>query len=125
MRVVVEPGDALKMSEVLTDFVEPYVRFADTQEAYRRLLTLAVLAWNASFLPVREQREMINTVIDEGIPTATEELRTGLKDIVLMLIARKREHFSEHKRKIIDFEVTDTGKGYRVIVASTLEEVAS
>ncbi|HKZ85590.1 MAG TPA: hypothetical protein VJ793_18285 [Anaerolineae bacterium] len=124
-RIVVEPSGQVKMSDVLADFVEPYSHLADTEEAYRKLLTLAVLAWNASFLPKNKQQEMIDQVIDGGIPTGTEELRAGLKDIVRMLIARKQKHFAEYKRNMIDFELTDTGTGYRLTVASTLDEVAS
>ncbi|MFQ6015316.1 MAG: hypothetical protein ACE5NP_07725 [Anaerolineae bacterium] len=110
------------MSEVLGDFVEPYMDLADTEEAYHKLLTLAVMAWNASFLPEEEQEEMIDRVLAAGIPAGDDELRAGLKGIVNMLIARKKAYFSEYTRNIIDFEVTDTGQGYHLTVASTLEE---
>jgi hypothetical protein len=109
------------MSEVLTDFVEPYLEFADTDEAQRKLLTLAIMAWNASFLPEEEQQDMINRVLDAGIPTGTEELKAGLKDIVNMLIDRKKVYFSEYTRRIIDYELTDRGRNYHLAVASTLE----
>lgn len=120
-KIVIEPGGEEKMSKVLIDFVEPYLEFADTEEAHRKLLTLAVMAWNASFLPEKEHQDMIDRVLDAGIPTGTEELKTGLKDIVNMLIARKKVYYSEYTRKIIDFELTDTGRDYRLSVASTLK----
>jgi hypothetical protein len=119
-KIVIEPRGEAKMSEVLTDSVEPYLEFADT-EAYRKLLTLAVMAWNASFLPEKEQQNMIDSVLDKGIPTGTQDLKAGLKEIVDMLIVRKKEFFSEYKRKIIDYELTDTGRDYHISVASTLE----
>lgn len=81
-KIVIEPCGEVKMSEVLMDFVEPYRELADAEEAYRKLLTLAVMAWNASFLPEKEQQDMIERVLDEGIQTGTEELKTGLKEIV-------------------------------------------
>ena len=84
-KILIEPSGEEKMSEVLTDFVEPYLEFADTDEAHRKLLTLAVMAWNASFLPEKEQQDMINRVLDAGIPTGTGELKTGLKENVNML----------------------------------------
>lgn len=121
-KLVIAPSGRVKMSEVLADFVEPYMDSVDTEEAYRKLLTLAVMAWNASFLPEEEQQEMIDRVLEAGIPAGDDELRAGLKGIVNMLIARKRAYFSEYTRWIIDFEVTDTGKGYHLTVASTLEE---
>ena len=64
---------------------------------------------------------MINRVLDAGIPTGTEELKTGLKEIVSMLIIRKKMYFSRCTRKIIDYELTDTGRNYHLAVASTLE----
>lgn len=83
------------------------------------------MAWNASLLPKEEQQDMVDRIFDEGIPTATEELKTGLKEIVNKLIARKKAYFSKYTRTIIDFEVTDTGRGYRLAVASTLGETSS
>ena len=64
---------------------------------------------------------MINGVVDAGIPTGAEELKAGLKEILNMLIDRKRVYFSEYTRKIIDYELTDRGKDYHLAVASTLE----
>lgn len=124
-KIVIEPSGEVKMSEVLTDFVEPYIEFTDTEEDYRKLLTLAVMAWNASFLPEKEQQDMIDRILDKGIPTGSEELKAGLKEIVSELIMRKKVYFLEYTRRIIDFEVTDTGTGYHLAVASTLEETFS
>jgi hypothetical protein len=124
-KIVIEPSGEVKMSKVLTDFVEPYLEFTETEEDHRKLLTLAVMAWNASFLPEKEQQEMIDRVLDKGIPTGTEELKVGLKGIVNELIVRKRIYFSEYTRRIIDFEVTDRGRDYHLAVASTLEEMPS
>jgi len=124
MKLVVAPSGSVKMSKVLEDFVEPYMGSVDTEQAYRRLLTLAVMAWNTSFLPEEERQEMIDRVLEAAIPSGDDELRAGLKGIVNMLIARKRAYFSEYTRHIIDFEVTDTGEEYHLTVASTLDEEA-
>jgi hypothetical protein len=124
-RILIEPSGEEKMSEVLTDFVEPYLEFADTDEAHRKLLTLAVMAWNASFLPEEEQQELINRVLDAGIPTGNEELKTGLKEIVNTLIVRKKLYFSGYRRKIIDYDLTDMGRNHHLSVASTLEGPSS
>jgi hypothetical protein len=57
-KIVIEPPGQVKMSEVLEAFVEPYIGFADTQEDHRKLLTLAITAWNAALLPEEEQKEL-------------------------------------------------------------------
>ena len=114
--------DTVIMSTVLGEFIEPYVEHTDSEESYRKLLTLAVLAWNASFLPEKERRDMIDRVFNEGLPTGTTELKTGLRDIVYHLIARKKAYFSKYKRIIIDFEVFDLGDQYHLSVASTPDD---
>jgi len=114
--------DKVKMSAVLGEFIEPYVEHTNSEESYRKLLTLAVMAWNASFLPETEQQQMVNRDIDKGIPEGTTELKTGLKDIVYRLIARKKAYFSQYKRDIIDFEVVDLGNQYNLSVASTPDD---
>jgi len=110
------------MSEVLKDFVQPYLESADTKEAYRKLLTLAILAWNVALLPEKEQQATVDRLVDETLATATQGLKTDMKEIVNMLIARKKSYFSENKRTIINYQLTDTGRDYYLVVASTLEE---
>jgi hypothetical protein len=121
---VIEPSGEVKMSEVLTAFIEPYLESADTEDAYRKLLTLAIAAWNISLFPEEKQQGMIDKIL-ETMPATSEEVKADLREIVNMLIARKRAYFSEHKRMIVGFELTNTGKDYHLSVASTLEELPS
>ena len=107
------------MSEVLTDFLAPYFEFAGTDAAYRRLLTLAIAAWNTSFLPEEEQQDMVDEVL-RTMPTTSEELETDLRETVKVLIERKKARFSEYTRTILDFELVDMGEDYHLSVASTL-----
>src|SRR5712692_243504 len=122
-RVVVAPSGEVKMSDVLGDFVAPYYSFTNTDKAYRMLLTLGTLAWNASFLSDDQQEEMINQVLASGLPTATDQEATDIKALVRELIARRKALFSGHKRLIVSFELKDTGEGYHLAVASTLGAV--
>lgn len=121
--LVVTPRSSTKMSEVLWSFVEPYREFANTEEALRRLLTLAVLAWDAALLPEEERPRMIGEVF-QALPL-DEELRTGLRGIVDELIERKERCFSQYKRPIVDFELQDRGRDYHLIVVSFLEDTPS
>jgi hypothetical protein len=121
---IIEPGGAVKMSEVLTDFLEPYFEFAGTDAAYQKLLRLAIAAWNTSLLPEEEQQDMVDKVL-RTMPATSEELKTELRETVKVLIARKKARFSEYKRRILDFELIATGNGYHLSVASTLERPPS
>ncbi len=112
-------SDGVKMSEVLEKFVEPYLKFAETEESFRKLIMIAVVAWNASLLPKESQEEMIDSVL-EALPP---EVRAECKAIVKELMKRKSRYFAEFRRAVIGFEVRDTGKGFHLEVASTPENV--
>jgi hypothetical protein len=120
-KIVVEPRGEVKMSDVLMDFVEPYIEFVDTKEDNEKLLMLALVAWNASFPPQKEQGNMIDEILSAGISTGTK-LKADLKRVVKELIVRKKMHFSKYTRKIISFELVDLeGGDYYLTVASTLD----
>ena len=116
MKVEIDPQGEDKMSEVLLEFVAPYREFLDTEEEHRKLLTVAIIAWDASFLPDQQRQEFVDKVLDAGIPTV--EVGEGLKAIVDALIARKQAHFSEYTRRMVAFEVRDVGNEFRVSVVS-------
>jgi hypothetical protein len=120
VKIEVAPGGEPKMSGVLLDFVEPYRKYADSEEALRKLLTLAVMAWDASLLPEEDQQAMIDRVLAAG--GVSEEVRPSLKEVVNTLLARKKAYFAEYTRIIIDFEVQDTSRGIHVSVASAPRE---
>lgn len=120
-KFVIAPGGEVKMSEVLGAFIEPYIDLADTIEAYRRLLTVAVAAWNIALAPKAEQQKMLDEIAAAGIPADDVESHTVFREMVTMLIARKKQYFAAYTRNIIAFEVTDIGDSYHLVVASTLE----
>jgi hypothetical protein len=114
--------DTEKMSDVLGKFVEPFVEYTDSEESYRKLITLAVLAWNASLLPKKDRQFMINGVFEQGLPESETELKAGLREIVDQLVERKQAYFSKYRRQIIDFDVVDLGDQYYLSVASTIND---
>jgi len=123
--VVVESKDDEKMSEILVEFVGPYLDMVDSDETYRMLLTLAIAAWNISLLPEGEQKNMLNEILDEAIPGASKWQKAGLRSLLKSLIARKKAFFSDCKRMILSFDLEDTGEGYRLMVLSTLDKISS
>lgn len=119
-RLVYEPAGHEKMSEVLEDFVEPYRDLADTDDALRKLLSLALVAWNAALLPEDQRRAMIDEMVEAGLSRGTEADRAQAREIIEMLVRRKEEHFAANRRAIVSFELTDRGDDYHLSVASTL-----
>lgn len=113
------PG-GVKMSDVLGEFVKPYVDFVDGIESYRRLLTLAVLAWNAALAAEAQREAMVDQLLREGLRDAGEEwLATG-REIVGQLILRKQRFFAGYRRPILNFSLEDRGDHCYLTVASAL-----
>jgi hypothetical protein len=119
--VVVEGArDGVKMSQVLEEFIAPYREFADTEEAFRKLLVTAVVAWNTALFPAKEREAHIEEVL-KALP---KEVRADGRAIINELMERKERYFSEYRRMIIDYEVTYTGEDYHLVVISTADELA-
>ena len=115
-----EPSGVTKMSEVLIDFIEPYVEYAETYEAYQKLVMVAIVAWNTTLLPEKKQKAMVKKMI-KSLSLPRSDAR-DMKGIIEELIARKNRHFAEHTRTIVDYQVTETRDGFHLSVASTLGE---
>ncbi len=118
--IVREPEGQVKMSDVLEQFVDPYLRFARTAEDHRKLFTLAALAWNAALLPPGDCEKMIAEVLHASLPATGEQVKADAREIVGMLVLRKRLLFADNNRQIINFELTETADGFHLAVASSL-----
>ena len=119
--VFIEPKGHVKMSEVLEAFVEPYVDEVDSEEDYRKLLGLAIAAWNVALFPEDKRQDMIDQVI-ESVSAGDDVLKANLTEIMSELTERKQKYFRKYRRMIVDFELRDTGRGYELQVVSTLED---
>ncbi len=107
--VVIEPKGQAKMSDVLEQFVEPYLKFARTADEHRKLFNLAALAWNAALLPPGDREKMIAEVLSAQASRRTPgRLKADAKNIIDLLIARKLAHFADNTRRIIKVEMTET-----------------
>jgi hypothetical protein len=115
--VVVSPPGHEKMSEVLLEFVELYSGQWNTEEELAKLLTVAMIAWNASFLSGSEREEFLRDMVAAVPP----EARPAMRAIMDELIQRKLSHFASNKRMLLDFQITMTPSGPHVAVMSTLE----
>lgn len=106
-----------KMSEILGMFIAPYTEDATNYHILDMLVRTAVLAWNAALLDAKTQREFLRDA----------KKTTGSKNedfiaLVIELMARKRLLFAGNRRFIVSCKVVDTGRGYQLLVVSTLTE---
>lgn len=115
-KVITGPtSDGIKMSDVLEEFVEPYQQFAETEEAYRKLLTTAMVAWNVMLFPEKDR----SSRLDELLDTLPEDVREDGRQTIEELMVRKKRFFSQYRRMILDFEVEDTGNKWHLSIIST------
>jgi hypothetical protein len=99
------------------NFIEPYEKFASTDEAYRKLIALAAFAWNAAILSESERKEFVDAMIDSIVSTAGEESRKDVEDVFEMLIKHKERYFANDRRLIADYRLTETKDGMHLSVA--------
>jgi len=117
--VFIESTDGVKMSEVLEAFIAPYMEFTETEESFKKLVTIAVIAWNAALLPRNAQTKAIDDVLTALPPETQADARSIIGD----LMRRKRKYFGKNRRALIDFEIIDTKEGFHLTVASTPENI--
>ena len=112
--VRIAPSDEVKMSEVLTEFIEPWEAAADTDIKYRFLLGLAVVAWNLSLLPEEFQGDLLASSAATVAPNVPE-----VPEMISELVERKKAHFAEVRRLIAGYELSGSGVDRVLVVAST------
>jgi len=115
MKVVDGPAsDGVSMSEVLEQFIEPYRYLADTEKAYRKLLTTAITAWNVALFPEKER----SSRLDELLAALPRDVREDDRQSIEELMVRKERFFSQYRRMIVDFELADGGDKWHLSVMS-------
>jgi len=117
---IYEQGE--KMSEVLALFIAPYTQSAPNYDAYRRLVAIAVIAWNASLLEKIERNKFLDEM-RKAIPN-DKTTQQDFTAIVEELIERKKRFFGNNHRNILNYKVVDTGRNYHLSVVSTQENLS-
>ncbi|MCX5654634.1 MAG: hypothetical protein NTY65_08320 [Planctomycetota bacterium] len=115
--VIIGAVGGIKMSVVLAEFVKPYRDDAETFQSYKTLLQLGACIWNATLLPADKQTSAIDQLMDL-VPPAGQEAG---QQVIYGMLRRKQEFFSQNRRAIIDFELTDTGADWHLDVMSSFE----
>ena len=118
-QVMVNPTGIEKMSEVILRFAEP---FKDHDGLVpRAMLEIAIIIWNASFMPSNMQRKALEDVVNV-LPSDNTEARREMFFIAHMLLERKKQYFSDNQRMIMDYHITESAHSIHVDVVSTIPE---
>jgi hypothetical protein len=102
----------LKVSELLSEFVDPYLDYADTDLQLEALFAIGVLAWNAGIM------EMENRTLPDGVIEKLESGGAAQKDFFLELLERKKKDFRNFSQIILNYELTATPSGHHLNVVS-------
>ena len=107
-----------KMSEVILDFAEPLLNTIDDDDGlFVDVISFAVICWNISFLPEKEQKKMIRSLVDE-MAKFDVLLRLGVQNDIRMLLERKKAFFADDKRMVINYEIIEENGSSRLLAMS-------
>jgi hypothetical protein len=117
-RIVLRESSGEKMSKVLLQLIEPYRRLAQGRENLEKLLTISMIAWNASLMPEGERESFLTKRIDLALSHRSDNLVKDFRTMVDGFIKRKELLFPENKRFIVDYELLERGNKYYLSVIS-------
>jgi hypothetical protein len=118
-QVVQSTGELEKMSDVIHHFAEPLQD--ENGDVPANMIRFAILVWNALLLPKDKQEEAFRDII-KALPGNERGVREGALLAIGMLLKRKERYFSDNKRVIIDYEITETEDMLNLNVVSTVPE---
>ena len=118
-QVMVNPTGTEKMSEVILRFAAPCKDHDGPVP--RAMIEIAIIMWNASFMPSDMQRKAVEDVVNV-LPSHDSEARREMLRTAHMLLERKKQHFSDNKRMIMDYHITESAHGIHLDVVSTVPE---
>jgi hypothetical protein len=116
---VVEGLTEEKMSAVVLNFIAPYSELATSKAAYEKLVSLALVSWNASLMEGLERQAFIDKARQTILSSAGAGWAKELDQLLTSLIQRKARYFADNKRMIIDFRVSETKDEFRLAIIST------
>ena len=120
--IIIDPPHKEKMSEVIKDFVAPFLDACVDNTQIRTVISIGFVVWNASLLPGKKQQAMLKK-IKYLLPIRDEEKKhLFYKDIIKTLLKRKKKYFSSNKRMILDYQFSEHNGELSFDVVSTLGE---
>jgi len=116
------PKNLAKMSEVLMEYIEPFLEGTETYEECSNLLEIAIMSWNMALVSEEKAQELLKKIFS-GNSSDPEEIEDEkeVQRIVKKLIKRKLKFFAEEKRFITDFKLTENSGRFHISVASSFK----
>jgi len=116
------PKNLAKMSEVLMEYIEPFLEGTETYQECSSLLEIAVMSWNMALVSEEERQELLKELFSKH-PSDPEDIEAEkeLQRLMNKLIKRKLKFFAEEKRFVTDFKLTQNSGHFHISVASSFK----
>jgi hypothetical protein len=101
-----------KVSELLREFMDPYLECAESDEDLDRLMTIGAAAWNAGIF------EMEDGKLPDKLIENLESGPVAQKEFFLELLERKKTWFPEFNQIILEYDLTPSPSGHQLSVVS-------
>lgn len=118
--IVKNPQGEIKMSEVLEEFVEPYLLEAIGLNKRKMLFEIAIIAWNLAIMSEEQRKSALEELIGDILKNQKTIAKQDLNSILNEMVSRKLQLFPTNRRYIVDFQLEDIGNQFHLSVASTL-----
>jgi hypothetical protein len=106
----------IKVSALLLDFLHEHQPHATTRQAFDHMVKTGIFAWNLAIVADEAEQQ---AEIDKHAAKVGTETGDVFRTVVNELIARKQQHFAQFRRLIVEYEITETAKGFDLSVVST------
>ena len=104
---IVEPAkNIIKMSDAIDELLEPYEHLAKNMKAYKKLLSVACMAWNIALMPKNEEDAAVQEFLSD-LPDTYEELEKDMIELMKSLIKRKNLLYPNDIRLIVKHKITE------------------
>lgn len=115
--ILVDSPDMEKMSEVLIEFLDPYLDPFRSLKELTNLVNMGVAAWNVALLPEPNREQALR----EAMALIPPDGQVILRALLDSLVRRKLTLFADIRRGILDVQVTRQPDGSpHLSVVSTL-----
>lgn len=123
VKLIVNQGEIVKMSEVLEDFVDPYIDDRLDKHGLEMLFSMGIMAWNIALMPEKIRVEMVKEAFSSIVPNSDADDIAFGKHLIEQMIERKDKFFADNQRMIMNFELQYVSRGeYHISVASTMPQ---
>lgn len=107
-----------KMSDILMEFIRPYVDDFSSEAHLNKALAVGLVAWNAAIAPAGAGQSLIESCLG----TLPSEVREDGRAVIARMLQRKLSCFANIKRFILSYELTMMPHGPHLVVLSTPPE---